>query len=57
VTWAADDKLKSRSLWETALSQSKFDFEYRLAVVSSRAAPAIFLFSEEIVDTSLIAVV
>jgi hypothetical protein len=34
VTWAAGDKLKSRSLWETALNQSKFDFEYRLAVVS-----------------------
>ncbi|KAI8584209.1 hypothetical protein K450DRAFT_218666 [Umbelopsis ramanniana AG] len=34
VTWAAGDKLKSRSLWETALNQSKFDFEYRLAIVS-----------------------
>jgi hypothetical protein len=36
VTWASGDKLKSRSLWETALSQTKFDFEYRLAIVSSR---------------------
>ncbi|CAO3685665.1 unnamed protein product [Umbelopsis vinacea] len=32
VTWASGDKLKSRSLWETALSQTKFDFEYRLAI-------------------------
>ncbi|GAB5592177.1 hypothetical protein Unana1_07077 [Umbelopsis nana] len=32
VTWASGDKLKSRTLWETALSQTKFDFEYRLAI-------------------------
>jgi hypothetical protein len=34
VTWATGDKLKSRILWETALGLTKFDFEYRLAVVS-----------------------
>ncbi|KAJ2959478.1 hypothetical protein NQZ79_g5084 [Umbelopsis isabellina] len=32
VTWINGDKLKSRILWETALTQTKFDFEYRLAV-------------------------
>jgi hypothetical protein len=34
TSWGLDNKERSRSFWETALTFSKYDFEYRLALVS-----------------------
>ncbi|KAI7905050.1 uncharacterized protein BX663DRAFT_501515 [Cokeromyces recurvatus] len=30
--WGMDNKVRSRTFWETALKYSKYDFEYRLAI-------------------------
>jgi hypothetical protein len=34
TTWGLDEKTKSISFWERALSYTKYDFEYRLTLVS-----------------------
>jgi uncharacterized protein YbcV (DUF1398 family) len=32
TSWALDQRLKARKLWETGLTFSKYEFDYRMAI-------------------------
>jgi hypothetical protein len=37
TTWGLDEKSKSLAFWDRAISYGKYDFEYRLTLVSAAA--------------------